>query len=46
MVNPWNVEEVADAIYESITLSEKERAKKFKHLNDFITRHTASYWGN
>lgn len=45
LVNPWNTEEIADAIYESITLSERDRAKKFKHLYDFICRHTASYWG-
>ena len=45
MVNPWNAEEVADAICESITLGERDRAKKFAHLYDFISRHTASYWG-
>jgi len=45
LVNPWNFEQIADSINEALTLSPREKEKKFKHLWEFISRHTASYWG-
>jgi trehalose 6-phosphate synthase/phosphatase len=45
LVNPYNPSEVADAIYEALTMSPQEKAAKFQHLWNFINKHTATFWG-
>jgi trehalose 6-phosphate synthase/phosphatase len=44
-VNPWNTEEVAYAIYDALTMPNKIREFRHKHLYKFISTHTASQWG-
>lgn len=43
-VNPWNTEELADALHEALTVSERERALKHWKLYHYVTKHTAAFW--
>lgn len=45
MVNPWNTEDVAHAIYEALTLPASTRAAHHARLMRYVRRHTAAYWG-
>lgn len=43
-VNPWNIEELAQAMHEALTVSERERALKHWKLYHYVTKHTAAFW--
>lgn len=45
LVNPWNVEEVSDAIYRSLEMPDFERELKHQKLYRHVAMHTASAWG-
>lgn len=45
LVNPWNVEEVSDAIYQSLEMPDFERELKHQKLYRHVIMHTASAWG-
>jgi len=45
LVNPWNIEEVADAMNSSLTMKEEEKAEIHSQQFNFISRHNASNWG-
>jgi len=45
LVNPWNTEEVANTIYEALTMSEVDRSMKHATMANFVTSHNASRWG-
>jgi len=45
LVNPYDPEQVADAMNEALVMPEEDKAYRFTHLFDFISRHTASHWG-
>lgn len=45
LVNPWNAEDVADSIYESINLTDSERQDKHSKLFRSVAMHTAGKWG-
>lgn len=45
IVNPWNTEELSDAIYEGLTMSEEKKAANFNSMFKYISKYTASYWG-
>ncbi|SGZ52551.1 CIC11C00000004294 [Sungouiella intermedia] len=45
VVNPWNIEELSDAIKESLTLPAEKRELNFKRLFDYISKFTSGYWG-
>jgi hypothetical protein len=42
LVNPWNLEETADAMFQALSLSPDERAAKHKHLFQYISTHSAA----
>mmetsp|Transcript_19468 Transcript_19468/g.29583 ORF Transcript_19468/g.29583 Transcript_19468/m.29583 type:complete len:1022 (+) Transcript_19468:51-3116(+) len=43
-INPWNTEELAEAIHTSLTLSRVERELRWNKLYRYVTTNTASYW--
>lgn len=43
-VNPWNIEELASALHEALTLPERERRLKHQRLFQYVKKHTAAYW--
>ncbi|KAM9956116.1 hypothetical protein ACTFIW_005972 [Dictyostelium discoideum] len=45
MINPWNTEEVADSIHNSLLMPPEEREEKHQMLLKYVTKHTASHWG-
>jgi trehalose 6-phosphate synthase len=45
IVNPWNTEEMAQAIQDALTMSEEQRAQNHFKLYKYVTRYTSQYWG-
>lgn len=45
IVNPWNTEDVAQAIYEALTMRAEDRAANQKRLYRYVLKHTAAFWG-
>lgn len=43
-VNPWNIEELAQALHEALTLPPRERALKHERLFQYVRKHTAAFW--
>eukprot|EP00871_Galdieria_phlegrea_P000041 jgi/Galph1/1037/GphlegSOOS_G5765.1 len=43
-VNPWNIEELATAIHEALSMPKREREMKHWKLFRYVTTHTAEYW--
>ncbi|EDK44982.1 alpha,alpha-trehalose-phosphate synthase [Lodderomyces elongisporus NRRL YB-4239] len=45
IVNPWNTEDLCDAIKESLTLPSEKREFNFKKMFSYISKYTSGYWG-
>lgn len=45
IVNPWNTEELANAIHEAVTMPEDIRKANHQKLYRYVTKYTAAYWG-
>ncbi|KAL1931030.1 hypothetical protein VTP01DRAFT_10167 [Rhizomucor pusillus] len=45
IVNPWNTEELANAIYEAVTMPDDVRKANHQKLYRYVTKYTAAYWG-
>jgi len=45
IVNPWNTEELSDAIKESLTLPEEKKVINFNKLFTYISKYTSGFWG-
>jgi trehalose 6-phosphate synthase/phosphatase len=43
-VNPWNIEELASALHEALSVSDRERELKHWKLYHYVTKHTAAFW--
>lgn len=43
-VNPWNIEELASALHEALSVPDRERELKHWKLYHFVTKHTAAFW--
>jgi trehalose 6-phosphate synthase complex regulatory subunit len=39
-VNPWDTREVADAIYEALTMSEEDKTSRWRELNAYVETHS------
>ncbi|KAJ3068411.1 Trehalose-6-P synthase/phosphatase complex synthase subunit [Podochytrium sp. JEL0797] len=46
IVNPWNVEELANAFYDALTMSETQKLANFNKLNRYVMKYTAAHWGS
>lgn len=42
VINPWNTKQTAGAIYEALTMSQKERTERFLKLLDYVHTFTRS----
>ncbi|KAJ3025491.1 UNVERIFIED_CONTAM: hypothetical protein HDU68_007086 [Siphonaria sp. JEL0065] len=40
-VNPWDTQEVADAIYEALTMGEEEKSSRWREMYSYVSTHTA-----
>ncbi|QSL64480.1 hypothetical protein MERGE_001781 [Pneumocystis wakefieldiae] len=45
IVNPWNVTELAGAIYDAITMPEDLRKSNHEKLYRYVNKYTSSFWG-
>ncbi|KAI5858136.1 glycosyl transferase [Tricharina praecox] len=45
VVNPWNTEELANAIHEAITLPADLRKANHEKLYAYVTKYTSAFWG-
>ncbi|KAH3669099.1 hypothetical protein WICMUC_005063 [Wickerhamomyces mucosus] len=45
IVNPWNTDELSQAIYESLTLPEEKRSANHEKLFNYISKYTSAFWG-
>ncbi|KAI9339690.1 glycosyltransferase family 20-domain-containing protein [Obelidium mucronatum] len=46
IVNPWNVEELANSYHEALIMSEEQKLSNFNKLNRYVNKYTASHWGS
>lgn len=44
IINPWDVDAIADAIYRAYTMSEEERYERLHHSQDILLRYSATKW--
>jgi HAD superfamily hydrolase (TIGR01484 family) len=45
IVNPWNTEELANAIHEAVIMPPDIRKVNHQKLYRYVTKYTAAYWG-
>ncbi|RIB12039.1 glycosyltransferase family 20 protein [Gigaspora rosea] len=45
IVNPWNTEELANAIHEAVTMPDPLRKSNHQKLYRYVTKYTAANWG-
>ncbi|KAG5461645.1 MAG: hypothetical protein BJ554DRAFT_6126, partial [Olpidium bornovanus] len=45
IVNPWNTDELANAIHEAVGMPEDVRRSNHQKLYGYVTKYTAAYWG-
>jgi trehalose 6-phosphate synthase len=45
IVNPWNTEELANAIHDAVTMSPEQRAANYKKLERYVFKYTSAWWG-
>lgn len=45
LCNPWNIEDVSDAIHRALTMPDFERELKFQKLYHMVTKRTSAAWG-
>ncbi|XP_058112275.1 probable alpha,alpha-trehalose-phosphate synthase [UDP-forming] 9 [Magnolia sinica] len=43
-VNPWNVEDVADALYKAVTMPEPEKQLRHEKHYRYVSSHNVAYW--
>ena len=45
VVNPWDSQQVADAIHEAVTMPAESRAENHRKLFKYVTKYSAAFWG-
>ncbi|KAF1356635.1 glycosyl transferase [Delphinella strobiligena] len=45
IVNPWNTEELADAIHDAVTMGEEQRSVNYHKLAKYVNKYTSAWWG-
>ncbi|OIW26976.1 glycosyl transferase [Coniochaeta ligniaria NRRL 30616] len=45
IVNPWNTEDMANAIHDAVTMSAEQREANFKKLERYVFKYTSAWWG-
>ncbi|KAL9053858.1 MAG: hypothetical protein Q9162_004505 [Coniocarpon cinnabarinum] len=45
VVNPWNTEELADAIHDAVTMGEEQRTVNYQKLEKYVKKYTSAWWG-
>ncbi|KAK3939375.1 glycosyltransferase [Diplogelasinospora grovesii] len=45
IVNPWNTEELANAIHDAVTMSAEQREANYRKLERYVFKYTSAWWG-
>ncbi|KAI1162761.1 glycosyl transferase [Nemania serpens] len=45
IVNPWNTEELANAIHDAVTMSPATREANYRKLERYVFKYTSAWWG-
>lgn len=45
VANPWNTEELANAIHQAVTMSSEQREINWKQMEEHVKRNTSTRWG-
>jgi trehalose 6-phosphate synthase len=45
IVNPWNTEELANAIHDAVTMTPEQREINFRKLERYVFKYTSAWWG-
>ncbi|CAD0094704.1 unnamed protein product [Aureobasidium mustum] len=45
IVNPWNTEELADAIHDAVTMGDEQRSINYQKLAKYVNKYTSAWWG-
>jgi trehalose 6-phosphate synthase len=45
VVNPWDSQQVADAIHEAVTMPASTRAENHRKLFKYVNKYSAAFWG-
>lgn len=46
VVNPWDSQQVADAIHEAVTMDASIRAENHRKLFKYVNKYSAAFWGS
>lgn len=46
VVNPWDSQQVADAIHEAVSMDSETRAENHRKLFKYVNKYSASFWGS
>lgn len=46
VVNPWDSQQVADAIHEAVTMDPEQRAENHRKLFKYVNKYSAAFWGS
>lgn len=46
VVNPWDSQQVADAIHEAVTMDVSIRAENHRKLFKYVNKYSAAFWGS
>jgi trehalose 6-phosphate synthase len=46
VINPWDSQQVADAIHEAVTMNAATRAENHRKLFKYVNKYSAAYWGD
>ena len=46
VVNPWDSQQVADAIHEAVTMDAEQRAENHRKLFKYVNKYSAAFWGS
>ena len=46
VVNPWDSQQVANAIHEAVTMDAPTRAENHRKLFKYVNKYSAAYWGS
>ncbi|KAF7316905.1 Glycosyltransferase family 20 protein [Mycena chlorophos] len=46
IVNPWDSQQVADAIHEAVTMDAETRAENHRKLFKYVNKYSAAFWGS
>ena len=45
IINPWNAEEMSNAIYDAVTMSPEQRMYNHSKLDSYVQQYTSAWWG-